>query len=107
MTVRGEPACREAYATLTGEQRGAVQAILAAHDEVARWLKQPGKTLARPMRCPPSRKGSRKQHWRWPPPPGLKAEEGPGYGTRPLNTRYHAPVNRCRLTIPEGPLWKG
>ncbi|MEW6420399.1 MAG: hypothetical protein AB1511_01555 [Deinococcota bacterium] len=50
MTVRGEPACREAYATLTGEQRGAVQAVLAAHDEVARWLKQPGKTLARP--CP-------------------------------------------------------
>ncbi|WP_034409272.1 MerR family transcriptional regulator [Deinococcus murrayi] len=50
MTVRREPAFREAYATLTGAQRGQVQAILTAHDEVAGWLKQHGKTLARPAR---------------------------------------------------------
>lgn len=50
MTVRAEPAYREAYVTLTREQQGTVQAILTAHDEVARWLRQQGKTLARPAR---------------------------------------------------------
>lgn len=50
MTVRWEPAYQEAYATLTAEQQGQVRAILTAHDEVSRWVRQQGKSLARPAR---------------------------------------------------------